>query len=260
MRNARVLVLVGALVAGLLAALLVIGGDDEPKTVFVEKGPQVAMAQVLVATDTLPLGKPLSDGDMHWVQWPVELASEGLIQKSIQPDAIEEFQGKLVRHAVFKGDPIRPERLVSSEGGYLSALLPKGKRALAVSVKPVTTAGGFILPGDKIDIILTRSDAHTDEMTSDIILQNIRVLAIDTVTAGNQDGATAYPERTATLELKPEETEIIAQAQEVGTLTLALRSVADSADSDVTKMVRRKTKSAVTFVRYGNVEQLGSGN
>lgn len=134
----------------------------------------------------------------------------------------------------------------------MAALLPKGKRAIAVSVEAETTAGGFILPGDKVDVLLTKTQRGTNSATTQTILENVRVLAIDTVTAGEKEQKTLSPKRTATLELMPAETEVIAEAQQVGTISLALRSAQDSADDEAPTVRRR---GGVNFVKYGVTTQ-----
>ncbi|WP_068311794.1 Flp pilus assembly protein CpaB [Polycladidibacter hongkongensis] len=257
MRNARMLVLVGALVAGVLAAVLIVSTPEPEPQVIVKEGPKQEIEEVLIAAVDLNLGKPLGPDDMEWQEWPKQFVGPSLIVKSQSPEAMEDLEGSLVRFTMFAGDPIREQRLVSSDGGYLSALLPKGKRALGVSVKPITTAGGFILPGDKVDVLLTHNSEETDELLTEIILENIRVLAIDTTTQGQQESGSVIPNRTATLELKPEETEVIALAQERGTITLALRSVADSADNAPRLSLKRekKTTNTITFIRYGRTAQ-----
>jgi len=128
----------------------------------------------------------------------------------------------------------------------MSAILPKGKRAIAVSVEEETTAGGFILPGDKVDLILTRN--LDDIVFSETILENKRVLAIDATTAGEQDQKNLSPKKTATLELTLAESEIVAQAQQTGTISLALRSAQDSADDAEEDKSRRND---VSYVKYG---------
>ena len=135
----------------------------------------------------------------------------------------------------------------------MAAILPKGKRAIAVSVEAETSAGGFILPGDKVDVILTRrsdTSAH-----SETILENIRVLAIDSTTAGEQDQKNLSPKRTATLELTLPQSEVIAQSQQIGTIALALRSAQDSADDAEEDGGRRR---GVSYVKYGVTSQAGA--
>ncbi|MCX2724141.1 Flp pilus assembly protein CpaB [Roseibium salinum] len=165
---------------------------------------------------------------------------------------MEEYSGQIARAPIFAGEPIRPERLINTDKGFMSAILPKGKRAIAVSVEAETTAGGFILPGDKVDLILTRKSDRG--ATSETFLENVRVLAIDTTTAGEQDQKNLSPKRTATLELTLSESEVVAQSQQVGTISLALRSALDSEDDADEDNSRRR---GVSYVKYGVTSQAG---
>ncbi|WP_420412257.1 Flp pilus assembly protein CpaB [Roseibium sp.] len=252
MKLARLLVLAVAVAAGILAFRMVMmsGGPSEQ----VAEAPQPvkqAQEQVLTAANDILLGGKLSAEDMVWTDWPEEAVPIGAVTKKAKPEANEELLGQIAKTRIYKGEPIRPERLINTDKGFMSALLPKGKRAIAVAVEAETTAGGFILPGDKVDLILTR---RSDEgAMSETILENIRVLAIDTTTAGEQDQKNLSPKRTATLELTLGQSEIVAQSQQVGTIALALRSAQDSADDAEPTETRR----GVSFVKYGITSQAG---
>ncbi len=159
---------------------------------------------------------------------------------------------------MFGGEPIRAERLIDTDKGFLAAILPKGKRAIAVPVDAVTTAGGFILPGDKVDVLVSMQGKKRDDgIISETLLENIRVLAIDTTTASENSEKAMSPDHTATLELLPHETETIARATQMGTLSLSLRSAADSEDG--VKQPPR-VKGGVKFVKYGISSQSINGN
>jgi pilus assembly protein CpaB len=118
------------------------------------------------------------------------------------------------------------------ESGFLSAILPSGKRAAAVRVTAQSTAGGFILPNDRVDVVHT--GASGDNTVSQTILRNIRVLAIDQ-TVEERDGERVVVGKTATLELDPAQVEIITAAETSGTVSLALRSMADVGEEDDTE-------------------------
>ncbi|MES0880406.1 Flp pilus assembly protein CpaB [Roseibium sp. SCP14] len=247
MKLARIFVLAIAVAAGFLAFRMVMmsgGGEQEPQQV--EAPIETQKTQVLVAAKDIPLGGKLTSEDFSWVNWPDNSVPAGAVSKSNDPTASEQYVGRIARTPIFAGEPIRPERLINTDKGFMAAILPKGKRAIAVSVEAETTAGGFILPGDKVDLILTRK--AKDIAVSETILENIRVLAIDSTTAGEQDQKNLSPKRTATLELTLPQSEIVAQSQQVGTLSLALRSALDSADDDGEDIIRRR---GVTYVKYG---------
>ena len=116
--------------------------------------------------------------------------------------------------------------------GFMAAILPTGMRAVSTEISPETGAGGFILPNDRVDVILSERKKNPDRtgsaevVNSEIILTNIRVLAIDQAPK-EKDGQNAVVGKTVTLELKPEQTETLARARQSGTLSLALRSIAD---------------------------------
>ena len=139
----------------------------------------------------------------------------------------------------------------------MAAILPTGMRAVSTEISPETGAGGFILPNDRVDVILSKHDKNPDRngagdiVNSEIILTNIRVLAIDQAPR-EKDGQNSLVGKTVTLELKPEQTETLARARQSGTLSLALRSIADvnivesNADDQ-----NHKRSDAVNIVRYG---------
>jgi len=254
MKFARIFVLAVAVAAGIIAFRMVMmsGGSPEPQTVQAPAADQ-RNAQVLVAKNDIQLGGKLSREDMSWADWPQNAIPAGAVTQEANPTAEETFEGRIARAPIFAGEPIRPERLINTDKGFMAAILPKGKRAIAVSVEAETTAGGFILPGDKVDLILTRK-SDTGAL-SETILENIRVLAIDQTTAGEQDKKNLSPKRTATLELTLAQSEVVAQSQQVGTIALALRSAQDSADDAETGDSRRR---GVSYVKYGVTSQAGA--
>lgn len=255
MKYARLAILGVAVGAGLLAARLVSTSSAPAPEPVAEAAPVIEKTDVLVASTDITLGSKLSGGDLTWASWPTDALPSGVLTRDGDPGALERLAGQITRTPIFSGEPIREERLISTDKGFMAAILPKGMRAIAVSVESETTAGGFILPGDKVDVILTKSGNDSAGAVSDTILENVRVLAIDAVTAGEQEEKNVDPKRTATLELNLPQSEIIAQAQQLGTISLALRSAQDSAD-DAEKIVRRKR--AVTYVKYGLPSQAAS--
>jgi len=254
MKFARIFVLAIAVAAGLVAFRMVMmsGGTPEP-VVVQDRGDEQPKSQVLVAKKDIQLGGKVKLEDLSWADWPKDAIPLGAVTKEAKPSAEEEYEGRIARTPIFAGEPIRPERLINTDKGFMAAILPKGKRAIAVSVEAETSAGGFILPGDKVDLILTRR-SETGAL-SETILENIRVLAIDTTTAGEQDQKNLSPKRTATLELTLGQSEIVAQSQQIGTISLALRSAQDSADDAVAEDNRRR---GVSYVKYGVTSQAGS--
>ncbi|MBN8920916.1 MAG: Flp pilus assembly protein CpaB, partial [Rhizobiales bacterium] len=178
-------------------------------------------------------------------------------------NAKAEVVGAIVRSPFIQGEPIRSDKLIKGAGsGFMSAILPSGKRALAISISTngSASAGGFILPNDHVDVILTRRQEQTRQTqqsgalthSSETILSNVRILAIDQ-TVEEKDGQRVVVGKTATLELSPRQAEALALARQLGTLSLALRSIADvngvSAESD--DMRRDEGSRDVNMVRFG---------
>ncbi|NBN64662.1 Flp pilus assembly protein CpaB [Microvirga tunisiensis] len=254
MRYARLLVLGVALGAGLLAARMVM--DSGPADVA-EDTQAVAPSTlpVLVSTRDIKLGDQIQATDLSWVDWPIEVVPQGAITRESQPDAEQTLVGQIAKAPIYVGEPIREQRLINTERGFMAAILPKGMRAIAVAVEAETTAGGFILPGDKVDVILTKGSEGSSRVSSETILENVRVLAIDTTTAGEQAEKTLQPDRTATLELSPQQAETVSLAQQLGKISLALRSAQDSADSGPEQTTGR---GGVSFVKYGVSSQAGA--
>ena len=255
MKPARIIVLVIAVGAGGIAALLA-GRSEKPA----EPAPvaQLDTSDVLVASTDIPLGSALSAADLRWQNWPAESAG-AFIRKSDQPDAINQLSGAITRVPFSAGEPIREAKLIKGNGGgYMAAVLPAGMRAISVEISPETGAGGFILPNDHVDVILSRRDKAAEKAagfevhTSEIILTNIRVLAIDQ-TVEEKNGQRVVVGKTATLELSARQAETLALARQVGTLSLALRSLVDfnTKDSPAAPDEDTRRRNSVNVVRFG---------
>jgi pilus assembly protein CpaB len=139
----------------------------------------------------------------------------------------------------------------------MAAILPSGMRAISTEISPETGAGGFILPNDRVDVILSKREKNTagagspDAVKSEIILSNIRILAIDQAPK-EKDGQTTVVGKTVTLELKPEQAETLARARQSGTMSLALRSIADvNATETGSEDQAAKRGETIKVVRYG---------
>ncbi|MFC3071730.1 Flp pilus assembly protein CpaB [Shinella pollutisoli] len=236
MKPARIIILavavVSAGVAGVLALQIARGGasSQEPQTV-VEHEPTI---NVLVAKESLPVGSRLNPETLAWAAWPEGSLVEGFITDRNRPDAMESLSGAIVRMPIFNGEPVRPEKIADSSNRIMSSLLPSGKRAVATEISVATGAGGFILPNDRVDVIMVRKSSEGSLLT-ETVLSNVRVLAIDQQIQENDDGSKSVVGTTATLELTPDQTKVIAVAQEMAErLSLALRSIADAQEPDTT--------------------------
>jgi pilus assembly protein CpaB len=255
MNPARIAVLAVAIVAGGIAAYLASGSGEKAAP------PPVAQMQtvdVLVAKNEIGLGQSVKPDDLQWQTWPAATASNNFITRTNRPEATKEITGSIARAPFIAGEPIREPKLVRADGsGFMAAILPTGMRAVSTEISAETGAGGFILPNDRVDVILTRRDKAAekgapDTINSEIILPNIRVLAIDQAPK-EKDGQNALVGRTVTLELKPEQAETLARSRQTGTLSLALRSIADinMAENNPEEDAAPKKGGTINVVRYG---------
>src|SRR3984893_13093124 len=256
MNTARIVVLIIALGAGGVAAYLASGYDN--KALPTEPVAQLQTVDVLVAKSDIGLGQTVGPEDMQWQTWPAATASNTFIRRNERPDATTQIAGSIARPPFLAGEPIREPKLVKANGsGFMAAILPTGMRAISTEISPETGAGGFILPNDRVDVILSKRDKNPDRngpadvVNSEIILSNVRVLAIDQAPK-EKDGQNSVVGKTVTLELKPEQSETLARARQTGTLSLALRSIADlNAVETRSDDQTPKRGNNISVVRYG---------
>ena len=265
MKFARIAIILVAVAAALGAALLAKGMVGGQKQV-VEKKPAIEILKVLVAAADIPVGAEVKSGTLRWQEWPKPAMSPRFISSRSKPKAISEYVGATARSQIVAGEPILSGKLVrAGEGGFMAAILPTGVRAISVEITPETSAGGFILPNDRVDVIVTRrerSNGNSSEShVSETVLTNVRVLAIGQdlqSEKSGKDGQVAVG-KTATLALKPAHAERLALAEARGDISLALRSMADAitkaSDDDLADF---KKAGTVTVVRYGVSSQVSA--
>ncbi|GAD59672.1 Flp pilus assembly protein CpaB [Brevundimonas sp. BAL450] len=233
------------------------------------------MARVLVAARDVPVGKRLEAGDMEWKDWPIdglnpayvtdgsvalpaaappaegEAEAAPAVENQVEGAAAtvtravnavagtgaqSDFIGSVVREGFVAGEPIVARKIVrSGDSGFLAAYLEPGMRAMAIRVSVETAAGGFILPGDRVDVIMTRELRNNNQEggsaqrhTTTTVMQNVKVLAVDQTTQASDD-AQSVVGATATLEVSPGDAEVLSLARAEGDLSLVLRSYADAA-------------------------------
>ena len=240
MKLSRVAVLGVAAGAGLIAMVLALNltAPSKPSPEPPKQG-NLNTEKVLVATKDVAMGTTLTDGDVAWRDWPKDSVSSQFITGGAHDSEVA-VVGAVARARIYSGEPISDAKLIHTDRGFMSAILPEGKRAVAIKIAADTSAGGFILPNDHVDVIMTRRLNQSDssgapEYLTETILNNVRVLAIDQTvekmnTKDGGAGSDTVVGRTATLELTPEQAKIITVAQQMSDrLNLALRSVTDSA-------------------------------
>jgi pilus assembly protein CpaB len=255
MNTARIVVLTIALLAGGVAAYLASGlGGKSPPTETIT----LQTVDVLVAKSDIGLGQTVTADALQWQTWPAATASNSFIRRNDRPDATTQVAGSIARAPFIAGEPIREPKLVKANGsGFMAAILPAGMRAVSTEISPETGAGGFILPNDRVDVILSKREKNPDRggsadiVNSEVILSNVRVLAIDQAPK-EKDGQTSVVGKTVTLELKPEQAETLARARQSGTMSLALRSIADvNATETGSEDQLAKRGETIKLVRYG---------
>jgi pilus assembly protein CpaB len=257
MKPARIVVLTIALGAGGVAAYLASGSDSDNRSAPAKAAAELQTVDVLVAKSDIGLGQTVKPEDLQWQTWPVASASNSFIRRSDHPDAPKAYAGSTVRVPFMAGEPIREQKLVRANSGFMAAILPPGMRAISTDISPETAAGGFILPDDRVDVILSKRDKPADRgggqevVNSQIILSNVRVLAIDQAPK-EKDGQNTLLGKTVTLELAPEQAETLARARQSGTLSLALRSIADANTVENRPDAQAPSLGAsINIVRYG---------
>lgn len=236
---------------------MVAGSKPPPPVRQVVLAPTMPMEDVLVAAREIGFGSVIQDGDLRWQSWPKASVPPGVIRKAAMPNAIADFKGALSRNPIGPGEPLYADRLIQpGKSSFMAAILPAGSRAVAINIdaQGATTAGGFILPNDRVDVIHTFKDdaaarAGSDGMVSETILRNVRVLAIGQ-NIQQQGDQRVVVGSNATLELTPRQVEKIVLAQRVGQLSLSLRSMADTSATTNDDEPLQKSGD-MTIVRFG---------
>lgn len=241
LKPSRLALILVAVLAGGIAAYLAVSREPAPAPAATAPIEAVAppMTKVLVATTTVSIGQRLKADALAWQDWPNAALQPSYVTNTANPDAIKEMTGRMVRATFYAGEPIRPERLATASGGLLASILDKGMRGVSVQVTAESASGGFVLPEDRVDVVLTRqvADGRPEFQT---ILANVQVLAInanlgaaDTSAQGDDTGAKGFSDQAiATLALNEQQAQLVIQAGTMGKLSLALRSNADAGSTD----------------------------
>jgi pilus assembly protein CpaB len=258
MNPQRIIVLGFALVAAGGAAFLVRGmlGGGTP-AVQAKVAPAIAMSEVLVASTNLSPGQALSADQVRWEKWPTSTIDPSFIKH--EPSVSEEqiVKGTVVRAMILPGQPITENAIVHGDAsGFMAATLGEGMRAVSIAISTDSGAGGFILPNDRVDVILTRRpEGNTTRGSAKTILSNLRVLAVDQTFKQEKDARTVVG-KTATVEVSPEQAESISAAAISGSLSLALRPLSEGSVASVDDPAHKKRPAStydgpVSVIRYG---------
>ena len=229
------------------------------------QAPAMALQDVLVLSGDVPMGSPL-ENNISWESWPANGINANFITRAAEPEALEKLKGSVARVAMYTGEPLRRSKLIGEGQSFMSSILPTGMRAVATAISADTSAGGFILPNDFVDVIMTRrSDTGNggSGFTTETILKNIRVLAIDQTIQEDEEGKKTKVGQTATLQLTPEQAEIITVAQQMADrLTLALRSITDNQEKNLDEadylISGNGRRGTVRLIKSGEVSEVGA--
>lgn len=224
----RIAFLFLVLVAAGGAAWFTLAEREQGSATQASAPPPPPQTEILVATETMEYGALIIRENLAWKAWPKELVAEGYITRDDRPGAKEEISGSRVRNRFVADEPVLPSKIIEGNTGILAAILKPGERALAVRVSAENSAGGFVLPGDRVDVLLTRGvtiNGNEEATTSSTILHNVEVLAIDQNAIENNDHSVVG--KTATLRLTGPQAEKLATAEASGRLSLALRAAVD---------------------------------
>jgi pilus assembly protein CpaB len=263
MNTQRLVVLGLALVAAGGAAFLVRSmlGGGTPK-VEAKPAPVIPMSEVLVANSNLTPGQALSADRVRWEKWPTASVDPSFITHDAAGSEEAAVKGTVVRAPLLSGQPITNTAIVHGDAsGFMAATLGEGMRAISITISADSSAGGFILPNDRVDVIVTRrADSNNPRGSAKTLLTNLRVLAVDQTFRQDKDTRTVVG-KTATVEVTPEQAETISAAGTSGQLSLSLRPLSDANVAnagDLTRKHRGTTNDGpVSVIRYG---MAGPGN
>jgi pilus assembly protein CpaB len=253
--NGRTLILLIVAVAIAVVTVVVVKSHSGSS----DNGPKI-----LVAINDIPAGGFIrADKDLAWIDWPQGNVSSAYIT----PDThqIDEFNGAVARRDFAANEPISLSSIIrATEGGFMSAVLTPGMRAISIAVSLTSGNAGFVFPGDKVDLLLTHKinvkDGGDSVLASETFIQDVRVLAIDQMLENPENKATVA--KTITLEVTPKQAEMINVATSLGSISVSLRSLSRNAKSTpaAAKPAAAATSAAPAKPATDNVPVQASGS
>lgn len=228
----------------------------------------VEYVKVLAAAMDIPRGTRLTSDYLQWKQWPIEALEASFIDDQEQPQAFEEYMSAVTRTAIYAGEPIMRQKVVQSgDRGLMAALLKPGMRAISTRITAGTAAGGFIQPGDRVDVVLTTQLAKTlnsqmvnnnqNNYMSTTIFENVPVLAIGQTSNQAPDGTAYVIGSTALLEMSKSDAEVLTEAQSKGDISLILRGLNRSGAGFAPSMATKPREKEATTVRALHIYRAG---
>ncbi len=252
MNRSRILVLLLAAVCAGIAAMLARsifgGGTPDVKA----QTASTATMGVLVASANIEPGKPVTPQLVHWQAWPQASVDPTFITGNSNSPVDQIVAGTVARAPIVANEPLTNTKIVHADSaGFLSARLTPGMRAVSISISTESGAGGFILPNDRVDILLSIQVSDSPRAyAAHTLLHDVRVLAVDQTYSQDKDQKTVIA-KTATLELSPQQAEMISAAAQTGSVSLALRPLGDNATTNLAMNTRKNATGVVSVIRYG---------
>ncbi|WP_374343245.1 Flp pilus assembly protein CpaB [Phenylobacterium sp.] len=282
----RIAIIATAALAAIVLAFVVRGmvapkRPEAPAPAAAPAPPPRPMAQVLVAKRDLPVGARLAALDMTWQAWPVDalnpnFITDGAAAAPVDPGAkqvaqdtaraakdavmasgpMAAFDGAIVKEAFLQGEPIVARKVVrGGQSGYMAVVLLPGMRAMSVPISAETAAGGFILPGDRVDVLQSRPMMDSKTFTTQTLMRNLRVLAIDQKTQPDKD-AQSIVGAVAVLEVPAADAEILAKGKAQGEMILSLRSYADLGGAASRGVAAQRAQVGLRVIRAGQTSEV----
>lgn len=285
MGSVRYVILAVAAIAAIALAFIVRGmlTPDRPSLVASAPPPK-PVVQVLVAKRDLPIGTRLVAADLGWQPWPADALNASFVtdgtapslpakmpDKAVQKVArvtndmiapqgpMQAFEGSIVKEALAAGEPVVARKVVrAGQSGFMAVVLQPGSRAMAVPINAETAAGGFILPGDRVDVLQARASGDGGKaFVTEVLMRNVRVLAIDQNIEPSKDSKTIVG-GVATLEIPAVDVEVMARGKAQGEMQLALRSYADIGGGAGRGVASRSAAQGVRVFRGAQVTEVSN--
>lgn len=240
MNVSRIAILGVALVAGVGAFFLMMGNRPDQTPVQVVQPVKEETVRVLIATRDIQRGEKLAVEDTSWLAWPKKGIQPTFVTDAT-PDARENLESAVARSLIVTGEPIVDAKIIhAGNAGLMAAILSPGMRAVTLRVSPETASGGFILPGDRVDLL------HTQGSSTQMVFENVRVLAVNSFFSENSetphiDGA------NMTIELAPADAQVFLSKRSAGAFSVVLRSIFKPEG----EIVSERRRSNVNIIRYG---------
>ena len=231
------IVMAGGAMIAILVAIVVQASMNGANGNAQNEQAEANTVKILVAARDKQLGQRLSGGDLRWQEWPKSAVFDKAIVREDNESASSRLSGRLVRNIV-TGRPVLKSAVSRKKGdNILATRMKKGERGVAIEVDAASMAGGFVAPGDSVDVLMTyqmriRGDNEAlfstliNQYATETVLEDVKVLATDQEAVKEDNEASVA--RTVTLAVKPKQAEALALAMRMGELHLALRPVGDT--------------------------------